>query len=239
MDELLVEGYSSQRILTVPNGISSFSKRVLSVKAGKEQVETCSVVFVGRLSGEKGLDILLMAWRQVLQQIGVNARLELWGEGVLKKKLKHICSDLNIMDSVVFAGQVQDVRARLRTMDIFVLPSMFEGNSNAVLESMEAGLPIVATPVGGTPMQVGPEGASLLFPVGDVGRLADRLINLIGDTRMRHTYGQAMSHRVANYFDLEKVSMTYLCAYRQLVDGRNVNLISCGKLPSLANPCVV
>ena len=71
-------------------------------------------------------------------------------------QLKGMCKDFEIEDSVVFAGHFQNVEHRLKDVDVFVCPSIVEGNSNAFLEAMEPGLAVAATPVGGAPIQVGP-----------------------------------------------------------------------------------
>jgi glycosyltransferase involved in cell wall biosynthesis len=142
-----------------------------------------------------------------------------------------LSQQLGVSPSVNFMGHVEDVRKRLQAVDIFVLPSRVEGNSNAVLEAMDAGLPIVATPVGGTPMQVGAEGASLLFGVGDVDALVERLLMLIHDSRLRRHYGYAMRQRSTEYFDIDKVAGSYNNAYSMLAECTQVDLSSCSKLP--------
>src|SRR5690606_9344916 len=104
---------------------------------------------------------------------------EIWGEGELGEALKSLAATLKITPSVKFCGHMADVVTRLPEMDIFVLPSYIEGNSNAVLEAMRAGLPVVATRVGGTEMQVGSEGAAFLTDPGKREDIAERLNTLI------------------------------------------------------------
>jgi glycosyltransferase involved in cell wall biosynthesis len=126
---------------------------------------------------------------------------------------------------------VDNVRRKLPAADIFVLPSRTEGNSNAVLEAMEAGLPIVATTVGGTPMQVGEEGEPLLFNVGDSNTLAERLLLLIQDAGLRRHYGEAMRRRVERHFDILHVAEVYRGAYGCLSRSLRFNMHHCGALP--------
>jgi glycosyltransferase involved in cell wall biosynthesis len=111
------------------------------------------------------------------------------------------------------------VCSRFPTMDIFVLPSVVAGNSNAILEAMAAGLPIVSTPVGGTPMLVGPHGTQLLFDVND-DSLARTLIRLIRDGQTRQTIGAQMRARVADYFNIQHVAHVYANAYKLLATRR-------------------
>lgn len=233
VQELIEIGYPRNRILTVPNGIVHSSGRDQAVDDLSSDTAVCRVVFAGRMVDQKCVDVLLKAWSKVQLELKGHARLELWGGGPLEGELKRMCKSLEIEDSVVFAGHLQDVATRLRAVDVFVLPSMVEGNSNAVLEAMEAGLPIVATPVGGTPMQVGPEGARFLFPVGEHQALSENLLRLIQDPGLRRTSGQAMSERIGEYFDLQKVASSYIRAYRELVFSDHVDLSECAVLPSI------
>ncbi len=105
-------------------------------------------------------------------------------------------------------------------MDVFVLPSHFEGNSNAVLEAMAAGLPVVATDVGGTAMQVGEPGRDFLLTPGDRAGLARALGRLIDDAALRRQVGSAMRRRIDDHFDIAAVARVYAAAYGLIGEGR-------------------
>jgi glycosyltransferase involved in cell wall biosynthesis len=229
-DELVDVGCSLKRILTVTNGIQLLPKNQSIPDDNSAKKKTYRSVFAGRISSEKNLEVLIQAWSIVQKKVHFSCQLEIWGNGPQRIELEQLCSKMKLQDSVLFPGFVSNVRQNLRDVDVFVLPSLFEGNSNAVLEAMEAGLPIVATPVGGTAMQVGPEGRSLLFPVGDSLALADRLIQLIDDPHLRRHFGEAMAKRVKVYFDIDKIAEIYLRAYRTMVTDSH-NLSTCGRLP--------
>ena len=154
LDELQQTHFPAGRVLTTPNGIRQDRVRPVT-NAIAFNTQPCRVVFVGRLSEEKGLDSLLAAWSKLVHAEKAQAILELWGSGPMEAVLRRRCDEFRLADSVIFRGHVEDVRCRLPEMDVFVLPSHAEGNSNAVLEAMAAGLPIVSTRVGGTPMLVG------------------------------------------------------------------------------------
>jgi glycosyltransferase involved in cell wall biosynthesis len=229
--ELLTVGYPESRILKVPNGISKQPKSSISNACEESYNSQCRVVFVGRITSQKGIDVLLRAWVIVQKSLPGQARLELWGTGSDGDKLLQLVSDLGIESSVLFRGHVTEVRSDLREAHIFVLPSAYEGNSNAVLEAMEAGLPVVATALGGTSMQVGPEGSGLLFPVGDSLRLAEQLIILIKDPAARKRYGEKMVERIDQYFDIRRVAGFYKRAYQLLVSQSPEDIKSCSNLP--------
>ncbi|OQX12629.1 MAG: hypothetical protein BWK76_17350 [Desulfobulbaceae bacterium A2] len=216
MDELLAIGFPACRILACPNGITCEDMLV----SPQSWNQLCRVVFVGRLSREKNLDILLTAWKKVLTNAGSRCQLEFWGSGPLESALRLQCGQLGIADSVRFLGYVDGVREQLPTADILVLPSSSEGNSNALLEAMAAGLPVVATRVGGTPMLVGREWAGFLCEPGDVDALADRLLALIHDRELRVRMGRALRRRVKQFFAMRHVAATYASAYRLLAKGQ-------------------
>ena len=215
--ELEDAGFPPGRILCTPNGIKLGAFPVKHPETAC--TAPCRVVFAGRLSGEKKLEVLLQAWREVQKASTVPVVLELWGEGPEDAALKRLCSQLNIEDSVFFRGHVTNVRANLPAADMFVLPSSNEGNSNAILEAMAAGLPIVSTRVGGTPMQVGPEGADFLSQPGDREALIQSLLTLIETPELRAALGDAMRRRVERFFDITRVAATYAEAYKRLKAG--------------------
>ena len=224
--------FPSTRILATPNGIRLVPGiRVFDRK--RESAISCHVVYVGRFIEDKDIYTLLSAWRDVVEAVGESVVLELWGSGPLESKLHQLSHDLGIINSVIFRGHVDGVRDRLESMDIFVLPSRREGNSNAILEAMAAGLPIVSTSVGGTPMLVGPEGADFLFHVGDQETLALHLRRLIQDQVLRETTGAAMRRRTEVYFDIYNVARTYADAYRLLIVGER------DRVGEVSNPAII
>lgn len=216
--ELVDAGYPPHRILGVPNGISLTQQSVANGR--RSTVARCRVVFVGRLSEEKRIDVLLAAWSAVCIIQRADATLEIWGDGPLSPSLKALSDALGLAGTVTFMGHVDDVSRRLRDADIFVLPSCAEGNSNAVLEAMTAGLPVISTRVGGTPMLVGNEGAEFLCEPGDAQSLASLLLRLIEAPELRSVLGAAMRRRVETHFDIKHVARVYGSAYELLVNGR-------------------
>lgn len=229
--ELNMVNFPSQRVLMTPNGIAVARHEQVQKKA-KKIPEKCKVVFVGRLMPQKGIDDLLHAW-QMLVSKEIRAELEVWGDGPIMEELKVLSTNLGISDSVIFRGYVSNVSSQLNLMDIFVLPSYAEGNSNAILEAMVAGLPIVASRVGGTAMQVGKVGAGALFEAGDRVGLAAQLEILVNNPQLREAMGRKMRIRVETSFDILRVADTYISAYTLLARGER------HRMNEVSNPVVI
>jgi len=124
---------------------------------------------------------------------------------------------LGLGHAVHFLGHRSDVAAELATADLFVLPSYAEGNSNAILEAMSCGLPIVATRVGGATIQLGTQGERFLVPAGDRQALANALLELIEDATLRLRLGAEMRARIEKFFSIERIAETYEQAYELIL----------------------
>jgi glycosyltransferase involved in cell wall biosynthesis len=223
--ELTAIGYPATRVFWTTNGISL---RPEHVPAGERVAgEPLRVVFVGRLMAQKGIDLLLRAWQSVVACVSVPCRLEIWGDGPLAPELRRECERLGLVGTVEFKGHVSGVREALPAVDVFVLPSLNEGNSNSLLEAMAAGVAVVATRVGGTPLLVGDAADRWLCEPGDIDALAEKLIQLLEDNKLRMTLGQEMKTRAERYFDIQKIASSYAMAYERLQQGRRDELSSC------------
>ncbi len=223
LGELAEIGYPLERVLFAPNGIRmpKCDARINKSTNGKNM---CRVVFVGRLREQKGVEDLLHAWCGVVNNTKQPAQLELWGSGPLEAELKRLCQDLNVGSSVLFRGYVDSVREKLQEMDVFVLASTVEGNSNAILEAMSVGLPVVSTRVGGALMQVGADGARFLVEPGNRVGLCACLLELVENAELRKYMGALMQQRILTHFEIHKVAQIYAASYALLVEGRRDHL---------------
>lgn len=137
------------------------------------------LIWTGRLSTQKGIDLLLPALSQVIAS-GRDFSLEVIGDGPDAPALIAQCRQLGLDGRVVFAGAVHrdQIRARLATADAFVLPSRYEGMSNSVIEAMEASLPILLTRCGGIDTYI-EEGAGWVCEPEDPDSLFTSLCQLL------------------------------------------------------------
>jgi glycosyltransferase involved in cell wall biosynthesis len=159
---------------------------------------------VGRLASEKGHRHLLAAVRY-LRDRTTNVRLDVIGDGPECKRLQGDIDRLELRRAVRLRGAMseQDVWARYRRADIFVLPSLREGLPVALLEAMAAGLPVVASDLPGVREAVEHEQTGLLAPPGDATALAEAVSRLIADPELRARLSAAARQVVEDYFLIE------------------------------------
>jgi glycosyltransferase involved in cell wall biosynthesis len=171
------------------------------------------LLIVGALAARKGQEFALRALALIVDA-GVDAVLTLVGEGPDESMLKALASDLELVDRVRFAGPTLDPRPNLHECDIFVLPSRQEGFSNALLEAMASGLPVVATNVGGNAEALMDGEGGIIVPPRDPAAMAAALIDLSRRRGEFHSMGAANRSRVAQQFTLERSAFQLANWYR-------------------------
>ena len=211
--ELRAAGVPAERIEYIPNGV-----QVPPAPARRAPVAgEVSLIFLGRLVPSKGVATLLHALAQArAARPGLAWRLVVAGKGVLRAELERLAAKLDLAGAVQFTGPVDNVPSYLGQADIFVLPSLAEGLSNALLEAMAYGLPCIATRVGGTPELIQDGQTGLLVAPEDTAGLAAALVRLADDPALRETLGQQARQHVAAEFSLERIAQRYQALYAEL-----------------------
>jgi glycosyltransferase involved in cell wall biosynthesis len=160
------------------------------------------IVTVGALAPRKGQEYALQALRHV-RDAGVDARLVLVGGGSDEGLLRRIATEQEVEAEVEFAGPQADPRSFLVEADVFLLPSRQEGFSNALLEAMATGLPVVATDVGGnSEALIDGEGGAIVPPFDPVA-LAGALLRLARYRDQLAGMGRANRRRIEEVFSLD------------------------------------
>jgi colanic acid/amylovoran biosynthesis glycosyltransferase len=174
-------------------------------------------VATGRLVWKKGFDYLLTALARVAAR-GVDFHADILGDGELKKSLRYAIEDLGLDKRVTLVGAVSssEVLSRMREADVFVLSSLEEGISNAVLEAMATGLPIVTTAAGGMAEAITDGEEGFLVPVRDADALA-RAIEALVDPALRVRMGRAARRRAEQDFSLNRQAQTFESIYQAVV----------------------
>lgn len=188
------ERISADRVRVVYNGVE------LPPEVGPGQARTrvartaLEAVVVGSLTRVKRHDVVLEALAELTRRGVATPKVKFLGDGPLRGELEAQARELGVADFVHFQGAVADVRAHLACADVGVLCSDREGLSNAILEYLASGLPIIATRVGGNP-EIIDEGSGILIPPGDPSALADAFIRVASwdrDSVMRHSRRRAV-----------------------------------------------
>ena len=176
------------------------------------------LIFVGSDWLTKGLEVLIRALGRLVPQIP-DLTLLVVGEcpDPGSRRVFTAIRQEGVQDHVSFAGRLDkaDLARHLWHADVLVLPSRREALGVAIIEAMAAGLPIVASDVGGIPEVVGDSHAELLCPPGDDEALADRIRRVICDTELRRQMAAAAVRR-AGEFEVEVMAETYRRLYLRL-----------------------
>ncbi|UCD16575.1 MAG: glycosyltransferase family 4 protein [Candidatus Zixiibacteriota bacterium] len=178
------------------------------------------LVYMKLLRSIYGPDVLLHALVQ-LKADRVPVRLDMYGYGRETAGLKKLTKKLGLESVVTFQGWIdqEQVMARYLDCDIMVMPSRSESFGVAAAEASAAGLPVVATAVGGVPEVVLDGETGLLVPPEDPHRLADAIRRLAEDVDMRRKFGEAGREYVSEHLQWDKSVKQMMNLYRELLDG--------------------
>jgi L-malate glycosyltransferase len=210
-DWLVAGGYDRDRIVVIPNGVDLERFRApvdaASVRRGLGfEPDALLVTVVSRVTRLKGLEQFIGA-AAALSELHPRARFVVAGEpapgdGLYLASLERLAARLGIGNRMVFAGLRLDVPALLGASTVAVMPSLSEAMSNALLESMAAGAPTVATRVGGTPEALTDGETGLLVPPDDNAALARAIDRLLADPATAAGFGRAARRTIEQRFSL-------------------------------------
>lgn len=177
------------------------------------------VGYVGRIMPEKDLETWLRA-AAVLALEQASARLVLVGDGrdgKTQRQLEALAQSLGIGERVIFTGYRRELLPAYASFDIFLLTSRREGLPNSLLEAMAMGVPVVTTDVAGAKELVVDGQTGFVLPQGDVAGIAQALITLSGDDRVRKQMGQAGRERVEREFSFAARMQRIEDLYEQVI----------------------
>ena len=215
-----VEGIAADTVVMIPNGIVGRAptpgrdlRRELGIPA-----DAPVVVSVGALRFEKRFDLLLQAARELAAR-QPDVRVVVAGAGTERGALAALASRLGLGQCAVLLGARDDVPDVLAMADVAVNCSDFEGSPLSVLEYMEAGLPVVATHVGGLPDLIEDHVHGLLVPRRDPGALARAIGDLLADPQRSHAMGAAGQRRRREQFGFDVMVARLEGLYERLYAG--------------------
>ena len=228
-DWLAGEGFPRDRVLTIRNGIDL---RPFEAAAGASSIrreygiaaDAPLVVMLSRLNPKKGIDDYFKAAVEVSRRHPA-ARFLMVGEKLTAKgpdmeykaELQRLSSSLGLDGKLIFTGHRNDVPQLLAETDVSVLPSHSEGISNSLLESMAAGVPVVATRVGGIPELVEDGVTGFLVPPREPRQLAGAINRILDDRHLHDSFSRAARRRVRERFSLERMVRDTESLYLELL----------------------
>ena len=203
--ELIPNGIDLRRFMPADTGARTAARKKLSLPPEQRLIGTIS-----RLVWQKGLTFFLDALPALFAAPGMqDVTAVIAGEGPDLPALMARANALGIESKVLFTGFCNDVPAMLATLDVFVLPSLLEGQPITLIEAMAAGKAIVATAIDGVRGTVDNDATGLLVPPRDAHSLTRTLEELLSHPGKSATLGQAARRVAAQYFDIENIVQRY------------------------------
>lgn len=226
--ELVVAGYPRDRIHYLANGVpipapaepaTRHEARAALAELDPAlwlEPEAPLAIYTGRLHDRKGLEYLVAAWPEVLRH-RPQARLWLVGEGAYRQALTDQINDLGLSGRVLLTGAFDDVEDFLAAADLFVLPSLEEGMSLALLEAMARGLPVVASAIAANEVLVKDREHGRLVAPSNATALAAAILEMWDHPSEAARLGQQARNRVSAEFSLDKMAGDHLTLFQRLL----------------------
>ena len=211
-----------EKIFLVPPRCDSklFSKQ--NVSAEKPEVfkkNQYNLLFVGNLLIAKGVDILLEAFALIAKEKSSIAMVFV-GDGDEKERLTARSKELGISDKVIFLGRVEynSIPTLMNYADLLVLPSIEEGVGRVLLEAMSMHLPIIASNVGGIPLVIDDKKDGLLFEVGEIGALKEKVLFLLNDPTFSKDMAKVAHQKFLENYEYEISMKKFIDMYQSILE---------------------
>jgi glycosyltransferase involved in cell wall biosynthesis len=223
VDFYVGHGIAAEKFAVIPNGIESeatpspWTRTQLLAELGLPD-QARLIGAVGRLWPQKGYKDLIWA-AELLKVARDDTHLLIVGEGPQRAQLLRWRDSQEIADRVHFLGHRDDVPALLPHLTCFWLGSSYEGQSNAVMEAMQAGVPVIATDIPGNRELVVPDETGFLYPVGDRATLARLTHRLLDDPALAERFSAAAQRRIREHFSVDQMVQRHVALYERLLDG--------------------
>jgi glycosyltransferase involved in cell wall biosynthesis len=203
-------GVKPEKITVIPNGIDAdyFNSiprdENLRESFGIKPKDT-AIICVANLHPNKGHQYLLEAFETVFQE-QQNIHLLIVGDGEEKENLLNQTSNYSSKNNIHFLGRRNDVPQLLKISDIFVLPTLFEGMSNAIMEAMASSLPIITTDIPENRALIEHKASGMLTPPENTQSLSTVIQDLLNNTTLRENFGKEAKKTIEERFSLEKIA---------------------------------
>lgn len=218
-DIIKYDRIAPRKVVVIPNGVDTdatiagdrtTARAMLGIPA-----DAILIGAIGRLTGQKGHAHLLEAFSTLPQ----TARLLLIGDGPLEGSLRARTAELKIADRVIFAGTRRDIPDMLAAMDIYAMPSLWEGLSNALIEAMAAARPMVASAIPSFINMLDHGRDALLVAPSDACALGQALHKLIADPALSRSMGEAARKKAVEQYGIGSTVERYTSLYESILRG--------------------
>jgi glycosyltransferase involved in cell wall biosynthesis len=212
-------GLPVAKLRVIPNGVdASLYAETPPADLGPFGIPAGSrtLLYVGRLDPQKGPFVLMAAARELLPR-HQDLHLLLVGDGPLAENLRKWVAKENLGDRIHFAGRRNDVPSLMRAAEFFVLPSLWEGLPNVVLEAMAAGLPVIASRVEGISDLITDDRTGLIVPPNSAPELIEAIDRVFVDPHHSHKMGHNAQEFVRTEFAWDGIVQKYTALYRELL----------------------
>jgi L-malate glycosyltransferase len=215
-ERLQQAGIRRDRLEVIPNGLPD--KLFATVEpALPRDSKVVRIGMISRMNHQvKQHDMFLRVAARLAHRMP-QARFVLIGDGPLRPALEAQVAQLELSERVLFLGDRRDIPAVLASLDISVMPSSSESLSNVIMESMAAGVPVVASDVGGNPELVEDGTTGLLFAPGNEEQFAATLETLLAQPELRNKFGASSRERALAEYTIPRVRDRYQDLYRNLL----------------------
>jgi glycosyltransferase involved in cell wall biosynthesis len=211
------DGIAARKVAVVENGVDLRRFDSVSAEGVREEfgiaADAMLMGVVGRLHPQKGHEDLLQAFVRLRSLTGAKFQCLFIGEGELRAQLEEQVTRMGLNDVVRFTGLRKDVPRLLVALDLFVMPSRWEGLPMALLEAMACGKPCVVTSVGGIPSVIDDGANGLMLPPEQPELMAQALARVIGDAELRRSLGATARDCALRRYDVGRALQAYESMY--------------------------
>jgi len=211
-------GIAPEKLWYIPNGVDTTSFfPPLSDASDRKRI-----LWVGRMSPEKGLDVLINAMREVVREIP-QAHLTLVGDGPERGTIERMVRDYQLGGHIRMEGfrSYEEIPQHFRASQVFVLPSLREGLPLVILEAFASGLPCVASHVGGIGAIIEDGVTGYLVSPSSVSELSQKVITLLKSPKVRRALGERARRKVEDHYSWDTIADQTLALYRRVMVSRN------------------
>ena len=174
-----------------------------------EKAKQNRIVSVGRLTEQKNHALLIDSFKSIAKEFP-DTILDIYGEGPKRAELQEKIDNFGLSARIRLRGNILDVHEQIKDAGVFVLPSNYEGTSNALLEAMMMGLPCISTDCAGSDEVIENKKSGIIVPVGDQDALTRALRTLLSDRVMADNMAHAAHERVSKNYSADYVSQQWM-----------------------------